>query len=287
MTLDIEISTPPLGYEVHFDNKEQRFEMFDEVELKKPEMMECSLVIPAYNEESRIMPFLEDISKNLPEKWEIIVVCDGTDRTAEIALSFGDRFTVLEYGHKLGKGGAILEGFYRAKGDIVGYVDADGALGSSDIIKVFSKVDEQNPVAIASRWVKGSNIIEKQTFLRIFLGRVYHYTTFAILGLRQKDTQCGLKAFHKIVNEEVVKRLKLTNLSIDTAFLYHCKLLSFRVAEVPVSWRDVEGSKVRPLKTALVMFATLIGIKMAHSRNAERTRSVISEMYELLQNFRS
>lgn len=66
MTLDIEISTPPLGYEVHFDNKEQRFEMFDEIVLKKPEMMECSLVIPAYNEESRIMPFLEDISKNLP-----------------------------------------------------------------------------------------------------------------------------------------------------------------------------------------------------------------------------
>ena len=284
MTLDIEISTPPLGYEVHFDNKEQRFEMFDEIVLKKPEMMECSLVIPAYNEESRIMPFLEDISKNLPEKWEIIVVCDGTDRTAEIALSFGDRFTVLEYGHKLGKGGAILEGFYRAKGDIVGYVDADGALGSSDIIKVFSKVDEQNPVAIASRWVRGSDIIERQTFFRIVLGRVYHYATFAILGLREKDTQCGLKAYRKDVIEKVMKRLTLKNLSIDTAILYHCKLLNFRVAEVPVRWCDVDGSKFRPFKTALVMFATLIGIKMAHSRNAERTRTGISEMYELLQN---
>ena len=287
MTLDIEISTPPLGYEVHFDNKEQRFEMFDEIVLKKPEMMECSLVIPAYNEESRIMPFLEDISKNLPEKWEIIVVCDGTDRTAEIALSFGDRFTVLEYGHKLGKGGAILEGFYRAKGDIVGYVDADGALGSSDIIKVFSKVDEQNPVAIASRWVRGSDIIERQTFFIIVLGRVYHYATFAILGLREKDTQCGLKAFLADRTDCIMRRVTLTNLSVDTAILYHCKLLELKVNEVPVSWRDMGGSKVRPFRTALVMFATLIGIKMAHSKNAERNRSVISEMNELLQNFRS
>ena len=60
-----------------------------------------------------------------------------------------------------------------------------------------------------------------------------------------------------------------------------------KVNEVPVSWRDMGGSKVRPFRTALVMFATLIGIKMAHSKNAERNRSVISEMNELLQNFRS
>ena len=281
MTLDVEISTPPLGYEVHFDNEGQWFEMFDEAALKEQEMMECSLVIPAYNEESRIMPFLQDVSNNLPENWEIIVVCDGTDRTAEIARSFGDRFAVLEYNHRLGKGGAILEGFARAKGDIVGYADADGAIGSSDIIRVFSKVDVQNPVAIASRWVKGSNIIERQAFLRIVLGRVYHYATFAILGLREKDTQCGLKAFHKIVNEEVVKRLKLTNLSIDTAILYHCKLLNFRVGELPVTWRDVRGSKVRPFKTALVMFSCLIALRLVHSTKTNRFREVFSELHEL------
>ena len=241
----------------------------------------CSLVIPAYNEEARITPFLEDISENLPKDWEIIIICDGVDRTADIARSFGGRFTVIEYDHKLGKGGAIMAGFSKAKGDIVGYVDADGAMGSSDILRVFDQVDQQNPVAIASRWVSGSKIIKRQLFLRIFLGRLYHYATFAVLGLKQKDTQCGLKAYNKEAIQEVMGRLKLTNLSIDTAILYHCKLLHFKVTEVPVTWSDIEGSKFRPVKTALVMFATLVGLRLAHSKKTKKLSELFSELQEM------
>ena len=245
----------------------------------------CSLVVPAYNEEARITPFLEDISENLPNDWEIIIICDGNDRTADIARSFGERFMVIEYDHKLGKGGAILEGFSKAKGEIVGYVDADGALGSYDIMRVFSKVSSQFPVAIASRYVWGSNIIEKQTFLRILLGRLYHYTTFAILGLRHKDTQCGLKAYTKDTINVIRSRMKLTNLSVDTAILYHCKLLNLRVVEVPVRWRNVGGSKFKPFKTAFLMFVTLVGLRMAHSKKAERLKKIFLELHEASKDF--
>lgn len=208
-----------------------------------------SLVIPAYNEENRIRPFLEDISVNIPRDWEIIIVCDGKDKTAEIAKSFGGRFSVLEFKHKLGK--------------------------------VFSHVDDSNPVAIASRWVRGSNMIEKQPFLRLLLGRIYHYATFAILGIRQKDTQCGLKVYHKDTIQEVMKRLKITNLSIDTAILYHCKLLNYNVTEVPVTWRDIVGSKFSPFKTALVMFATLLGLRLTHSSRAKKIKQLLSVLHEM------
>ena len=243
-----------------------------------------TLVIPAYNEESRIIPFLKDIYENLPNDWEVIIVCDGMDRTAEICRSFGVRFNVLEFKNKLGKGGAILEGCSRAKGSVVGYADADGALLSDEIIKVFGQVDEYNPVAIASRWVGGSEIIQRQPIIRVILGRFYHYATFAILGLKQKDTQCGLKAFRRDAFDAVLNGVTLKTLSFDTAILYHCKLMNFKVLEVPVRWRDVGDSKVRPFITAMMMFAALIGLRLVHSSKTKKLRQIFSVLQETLSD---
>ncbi len=241
-----------------------------------------SLVIPAYNEENRIRPFLEQLRDELSEGWEIIVVCDGNDKTAEIANSFDGRFDVYEYGSKLGKGGAILEGFRKAKGEVIGYVDADGSLDSNEIMKVFNSIERESPVAIASRWVKGSKIAVKQPLHRIILGRIYHYVTFAMLGIRQKDTQCGLKAYRRDVLNEIMQKLTLTNLSIDTAILYHCKLRSYRVIEIPVTWKDIGGSRFKPLRTAIVMLGTLVGLRLAHKVKTNNIRNKLTELYELV-----
>ena len=242
-----------------------------------------SLIIPAYNEEKRIGPFLERIKSDLPADWEIIVISDGDDKTADIARSFDNRFKVYEYKNKLGKGGAIIEGFKRSNGDIVGYVDADGALNVTEILKVFHSVNTISPVAIGSRWVKGSRITTKQPFIRIILGRFYHYATFALLGLRQKDTQCGLKAYHISVLKEIIERLTLRNLSIDTAMLYHCKLLNYKIIEVPVIWNDVGGSKFHPVKAAVVMFATLLGLRLSHATKSKKIKQKLVDMHEILK----
>lgn len=224
-----------------------------------------SLIIPAYNEEKRIGPFLDHLKENLSSEWEIIVVCDGNDRTADIARSYNDKFKVLESQHRLGKGGAILEGFKASKGDIVGYVDADGAISVSEVLKVFSHVSGDCDVAVGSRWLKNSKVIVRQPLLRIILGRLYHYMAFAILGLSTKDTQCGIKAFKANTLNKILPQVTLKNLSFDTAILYHCRKFGSKIAEIPIAWSDVEGSKVNPVKTALIMFASLIGLRLAHS----------------------
>lgn len=242
-----------------------------------------SLVIPAYNEEKRIAPFLEELNVKIPRNWEIIIICDGNDGTAEVAKSIGERFRVFEYGRKLGKGGAILEGFKKANGDIIGYVDADGALDAREIVKVFTRVSEKTPVAIASRWVKGSNILKKQPLIRVILGRLYHYSTFFVLGIKQKDTQCGLKAYKAEVIREIVGKLTLTNLSIDTAILYHCKLLGYSVSEVPATWNDIGGSKFHPVKSAIVMFVTLIGLRLAHATKSKKLKNKLAEVHEIVK----
>ena len=84
-----------------------------------------SVIIPAYNEEDRIEKTLVEYSKGLASlgDYEIIVVCDGSkDRTAEIASKYAK---VLTFSNRLGKGGGVLEGFKVARGDIIGFTDAD------------------------------------------------------------------------------------------------------------------------------------------------------------------
>lgn len=243
-----------------------------------------SLIIPAYNEENRIGPFLDHLKENLSSEWEIIVVCDGNDSTAEIARASGNRFNVLEFNKRLGKGGAVIEGFKAAHGKIVGYVDADGAISFTEISKVFDSVGETTQVSVGSRWVKGSRLLKSQPMLRVILGRLYHYMSFALLGIKVKDTQCGIKAFEANTVREVMDSVTLKNLSFDTAIIYHCIRAGAKIAEVPIVWNDVDGSKVNPFKTAFIMFLSLLGIRLANSRNKMKFSGIIDAVRDVLEN---
>lgn len=239
-----------------------------------------SLIIPAYNEELRIGNFLRSIVVHLTELDEIIVVCDGTDSTSKIAREISPKIRVLEFDQKLGKGGAILEGFKAASCEVIGYVDADGAIPWHEVKKVLTSVSYDTPVAIGSRWMKGSKIVKRQPFHRILLGRIYHYVALALLGLTVKDTQCGLKAYRSDVVRDVLRRIRIRNLSIDTAFLYHCMELGFSIREIPIEWQDIDGSKFDPLKSAFFMLVTLIGLRVSHSRFSDFFESFITDSLE-------
>lgn len=90
--------------------------------LKKTEV-KVSVVIPAYNEEPRILEVLNVVKKsNLID--EIIVVNDGSkDKTAEVAQSAGVKVINLEKNY--GKGKAMKVGIDEAKGEIILFLDAD------------------------------------------------------------------------------------------------------------------------------------------------------------------
>ena len=240
----------------------------------------CSLIIPAYNEENRIGPFLQDLKAKIPQNWEVIIVCDGTDKTAEIARKIDDRFRVLSFSKRLGKGGATRKGFLAATGEVIGYVDADGAIPWESIEKVFETVENGEMAAAGSRWMRNSNVVVRQPLLRVVLGRLYHYFTMLFLGIKIKDTQCGLKVYKREVVGEVLKKITTSNLSFDTAFLYHAQKTGYNVAEIPITWKDMDGSKVSPFKTAFMMFITLIGIRLAHSRFSRKILQLIEINYK-------
>ena len=268
------------------DSKYKDLQYEDAVIDNKPNdrCVSYSLIIPAFNEEKRIKPFLMDLVKILPLSWEIIIVCDGTDGTAEIARQINTNGTVLQFKDRLGKGGAIREGFKVANANIIGYADADGAISPSDILKVFNTISKNTDVAIGSRWLRESKVEVPQPIYRILLGRLYHYFTFAILGLTQKDTQCGVKAFKQDTLTEILSAVTIKNLSFDTAVLFHCKKNGHVIKEVPISWKNKGGSKVTPTKTAMIMFLSLLGIRLAHAKRAKTLSIILESVRNLVEN---
>src|SRR5512138_964511 len=126
-----------------------------------------SLVIPAYNEENRIRPLFDGIRSF---DGELIVVCDGTDRTAgvveEIARSRTDlSIRCLSFPHRLGKGGGVIAGLGAARAPLVGFFDADGSTTIGEMMRLFSCLGTSDGV-IGSRWVDGSTLTVRQGFLR-------------------------------------------------------------------------------------------------------------------------
>src|SRR3989344_4067768 len=97
--------------------------------------MKYSIIIPAYNEEKRIGVTLDDycsyFSKFPKGEVEIIVVLNGcVDNTLMVVKEYAKKYAVLRYvdiKEAIRKGGAVIEGFKIAKGDLIGYADADGA----------------------------------------------------------------------------------------------------------------------------------------------------------------
>ena len=91
-----------------------------------------SVVIPAYNEASRIERTLERIVEYLNargEPYEILVVSDGSDDGTEaIVQRFAERapqVRLLAYQPNRGKGYAVRYGMLRARGERILFSDAD------------------------------------------------------------------------------------------------------------------------------------------------------------------
>src|SRR3990170_2388925 len=96
-------------------------------------MMKTTLIIPTRNEEGAIGKVLQEVPKNLIQQ---IIVVDGhsQDKTqAEVKANLRSGKYKLIIQKSKGYGGAFIEGFNRAKGDVIIMMDADGSHNPADI----------------------------------------------------------------------------------------------------------------------------------------------------------
>jgi glycosyltransferase involved in cell wall biosynthesis len=203
-----------------------------------------SIVIPAYDEASRIAPTLAAYRDGFGDDVEIIVVANGChDDTAAIARRIAAEragIEVIEIPEAIGKGAAVRAGFARARGDWVGFVDADLATSPAEFARVAAAAEGADG-AIASRWARGARIVGR-TPLRWLAGRTFAALVQALFGLPFVDTQCGAKVVHRRFLPGYLTHSRVTDLAFDVELLLLLLGAGARLIEVPTEWVAQPGS---------------------------------------------
>jgi glycosyltransferase involved in cell wall biosynthesis len=231
-------------------------------------MAKYSIVIPAYNEASRLGSTLDRILTYVTSQhWdaEVIVVNDGSrDRTPDLVREYTQRYPFLRLiqnpGNR-GKGYSVRNGMLNATGDAVLFSDADLSSPIEEAPKLFRAIEDGADIAIGSRWLKPDTQTKRQSLLRQFYGRAYNVALRVLLGLRQKDTQCGFKAFTRLAAQRIFPQQQIERWGFDPEILYLARRYRFRVTEVPVVWAHVEGTRISPLRDGLRMFGEVLRIR--------------------------
>jgi glycosyltransferase involved in cell wall biosynthesis len=230
-----------------------------------------SIVIPAYNESERIVATLDKVLAYIagqPEfagKTEVLVVNDGSrDNTADIVKSFATKnpaVQLVENPGNRGKGYSVRNGMMRATGDIRLFSDADLSSPISEAPKLFAAIASGNDVAIGSRWLDSRTQTERQSFFRQLIGRVFNLLLRVFLGIKEKDTQCGFKAFSSRAAEAIFPRQLIERWGFDPELIYLARRSGFKIAEVPVAWAHDERSKLNPIKDGFKMGLEILRVR--------------------------
>ncbi len=233
------------------------------------------LLIPAYNEERRIEPVLREYAqffgRNYSGKFSIIVVLNGCrDNTLGVVQKVAQEFPCilwLDFPAPIGKGGALIQGLKLAKhGDLIGYVDADGATGPQAFLELARHIGDADCV-IGSRWLPDSVLLQQQTWLRRFVSRCFHSIVEVLFWLHVKDTQCPCKLMRCEAVEKIHPTLHIADLAFDVNLLVSLKRAGFKILEVPIEWSDKVGSKVTStlFRSSLTMFLSVLRIRLIYS----------------------
>lgn len=225
--------------------------------------MLVSVVIPCYNEENRIAPTLEEVKRYFRRRGfesEIIVVNDGSkDNTLEIIKSF-ENLKVVSWSENRGKGSAVKAGLETALGDYVLITDADLSTPIEEADKLFALLRHYD-IVIGSRQSDGAVIQKYQPLHRLILGMIFGFTVRTLFSMKYHDTQCGFKAMTLYSAKVVSKKLTIRGFTCDVEMLAIADNLGLNVAEVGVRWRDMRGSKLKPVKHFKSIITELIQIK--------------------------
>jgi len=228
-----------------------------------------SIIIPAYNEERRIVDTLNKIKAFLDGKdYEIVVVNDGSkDRTVEVVEELhDDHIRIINNPGNKGKGYAVRNGMLHAKGDLLLFSDADLSTPIEELEKLLPFVKEGYGIVIGSRAMKESDIKVHQPFYRELMGKFFNKIVGLVAVKGIKDTQCGFKLFTREAADKIFKLQKLDGFSFDVELLYLAKKLGFKIKEVPIVWINDEDTRVSTIKDSAKMFFDLFKIRWLHAR---------------------
>jgi dolichyl-phosphate beta-glucosyltransferase len=259
------------------------------------------IVLPAFNEEARLGPALDELFTylysappgDLPDLVNVLVVDDGsTDGTAALVRARSEftglgsvpsrrdrptlRLLTVPHG---GKGSAVRAGMLAAEGEAIVFADADMATPPDQLAKVMHALETAD-VALGSRiQPDGSDMRATQPPFRRLVGKIFRFAAQLWVTGPVRDTQCGFKGFRRDAARDIFSRLRITSIVFDVDLIFLARKRGYRIVSVPVVWADRRGSRMhaRP-RLALRVAWDLFRIRFLHRgvRRADRDGSAAS-----------
>ena len=233
-----------------------------------------SIVIPAYNEETRITNTLGAVIDYLYSQnysWEIVVIDDGsTDATSAFvnAVASLDHRVRLERVPHRGKGWAVRHGMLTAKGELRFMCDADLAMPIAQLGHFIDRMAEGYDMVIGSRESEGAKRYD-ESVSRHLRGRVFTLVVRLLAVGRFQDTQCGFKCFRSAAAEQLFSSQRTVGFGFDVELLYLSAKKSLRVLEMPIEWHHQNMSTVRFID-AFLMFRDVFMVRIRDLRGDYR-----------------
>lgn len=207
-------------------------------------MTTLSVVIPAYNEEDGIRSIMErvlavkDALRQVGiEDLELIVVDDGSaDHTADLVRA-QEGATLVQHAKNGGYGAALKTGFAAAKGEWIGFLDADGTYPPEYFPALVEAAKTQNAdLVIGSRMAGAESQMPKMRRLgNLIFARLVNIISAANIT----DSASGMRIFKKSILPSLYPLPDGLNLTpvMSTRALHE----SLTMVEVPIPYSERIG----------------------------------------------
>ncbi|MCH8206364.1 MAG: glycosyltransferase [Chloroflexi bacterium] len=240
--------------------------------MSRPEL---SIVIPAFNEEVRIVGTLETLVEYLYAtslSWEVLVVDDGSsDETAAVVAGWAaDREGVrLESIQHRGKGAAVRHGMLASAGRYRFLCDADLAMPVEGLTEFLKRMGEGYDIVIGSRQIAGARRFNEPA-TRHIAGRMFNWAVRLLAVGDFQDTQCGFKCFRGEVADQLFALQRTEGFGFDVEILYLALKRRLRVLEMPIDWHHQRDSKVRAVVDPVLMLRDILLVRWSDLRGRYR-----------------
>jgi len=225
-------------------------------------MTTLSVVIPALNEEdgiqdimARVLSTRSSLAEVNVEGLELIVVDDGsTDRTPELVTATpGAR--LIRHATNSGYGAALKTGFAAARGEWVGFLDADGTYPPEYFPTLCQAAQDQRADIVVGSRMAGTD--SQMPIVRRVGNLIFARLVSVISAQTITDSASGQRVFKKSVLERIYPLpdgLNLTPVMTIRALHEHLKMI-----EVPIPYSERVGrSKLNALRDGLIFTQSIV-----------------------------
>ena len=234
-----------------------------------------SVVIPTFNEQDRLgttLNQLRSISSSFASL-EVVISDDGsTDNTLKVARNEGHGLTLKAIRNPhLGPGEAIRAGVLASAYEWVLLSDADGPVDFNTVLPMLTLAQECDFDVLSGRRIgPGARIDHPQPIHRRLMGHLWRYFVRYGVGSSFSDPQCGFKLFRAPCAKEIFQLSKSSSFGIHIETMLLAMDKGYSVHEYPVSWRDRDGSKIRPVRDSITMLTEALCTRRRLGRTSPR-----------------